>query len=94
MSWPTEPGGVRSPMADRPAHVQHRIHTWAAKPPVVSTSMTAKPGMALAGAGGVRPGAVRGGGTGGSRRVAPTAADATGDDDASRSSGARRALRS
>jgi DNA polymerase-3 subunit epsilon len=33
VSWPTEPGGVRPPMADRPAHVQHRIHTWAAKPP-------------------------------------------------------------
>ena len=31
--WPTEPGGVRPPMADRPAHVQHRIHSWAAKPP-------------------------------------------------------------
>ncbi len=33
VSWPTEPGGVRPPMADRPAHVQHRIRTWAATPP-------------------------------------------------------------
>ncbi|WP_029429682.1 histone-like nucleoid-structuring protein Lsr2 [Blastococcus sp. URHD0036] len=33
VSWPTEPGGVRPPMADRAAHVQHRVDTWAAKPP-------------------------------------------------------------
>jgi DNA polymerase-3 subunit epsilon len=31
--WPTAPGGVRPPVADRPARAQHTMQTWAAKPP-------------------------------------------------------------